>query len=166
MHFKLSNMIYYAVGHIANTHGVKGEVKVLPETDFDRFTVGQTFKIDAGTLTIKTVRPQNKYLLISFEGYHSLDDVLRLKGQTLYTNQAPEILDDDAYHLPTLIGLSVYTNSSLYVGKVIAVTEVPQGHLLRIETVEGKKVYVPFVNAFIKEVTDESITIEPIEGLL
>lgn len=47
-----------------------------------------------------------------------------------------------------------------------SVVPVPQGHLLEIRTKEEKRVLVPFIKNFIKDVNDEKIIIEPIEGLI
>jgi ribosomal 30S subunit maturation factor RimM len=51
-------------------------------------------------------------------------------------------------------------------GTVKSIIPVPQGHLLEILTIEGKKALVPFNQAFIEDVLKDAIIIKPIEGLL
>ena len=33
-------MKYFKCGHIMTTHGIKGDLKIKPSTDFDRFYLG------------------------------------------------------------------------------------------------------------------------------
>ena len=51
-------MDYYQVGKIVNTHGIKGEVRVLSSSDFtdERFKAGNTlYLFDKGTLKQEVV---------------------------------------------------------------------------------------------------------------
>ncbi len=159
-------MIFYSIGKIVTTHGIKGEVKVLPDTDFDRFKVGATVYADQKPLVIKSVRRQNAYFLVSFEGLPTLTSVEPLRKLEIFTKEEPDDLGEDEFHLPKLVGLDVWTGNNFHVGIVESVVEVPQGHLLRIKTNDNKSVLVPFVKAFIKSVSTDGIFIDVIEGLL
>ena len=67
-------MDWLYVGKIANTHGLKGEVKILAATDFpeERFKKGNTLFLDVdGTkqeMTITTYRPHKQFHLVTFKG--------------------------------------------------------------------------------------------------
>lgn len=159
-------MILYSIGKIVTTHGIKGEVKVLPDTDFDRFIKGATVYVNGKPLIIKSVRTQNEYFLVSFEGYPTLTEVEVLRGFEVFTAEEPTELGENEYHLPQLIGLNVYAMDNTLIGTVDNLVEVPQGHLLRVLTNENKKVLIPFVKEFIKTVSDDGIWIDVIEGLL
>ncbi|WP_162164078.1 ribosome maturation factor RimM [Acholeplasma hippikon] len=159
-------MMLYSIGKIVTTHGIKGEVKVLPDTDFNRFVKGAVVIVNGKELTINTVRTQNEYFLVSFEGYPTLTEVETLRGFEVFTKEEPTELGENEYHLPALIGLPVYTMDNTLVGEVDSVLELPQGHLLRVLTTEKKKVLIPFVKEFIKTVSDDGIWIDVIEGLL
>jgi len=76
----------------------------------------------------------------------------------------PSQLADDEFLFADLIGKKVLDKGRT-VGHVTAVIPVPQGHLLEIKDDE-KKVLIPFVKAFIGPITDDSIVIYPIEGML
>ncbi len=159
-------MLFYCIGKIVNTHGIKGEVKVRPETDFNRFKIGKTVYVDSKTLTIKTVRKQNDLFIISFNEHSSLTSVEHLKHQDIYTNEEPNELSDDEFHLPKLIGLNVFTENHYVFGTVEDIVDVPQGHLLRVKTLDERSIMIPFVKEFIKSVSEEGIMIALIEGLL
>ncbi|MBN3491173.1 16S rRNA processing protein RimM [Acholeplasma equirhinis] len=155
----------YSIGKIVDTHGIKGEVKILSHSDFDRIKVGVTLYIGELPLKVRSVRRQNEYYLVGFEGYLTLTSVEPLRKKEVFTTEEPT-LGEDEYHLPKLVGLDVFSMNHLHLGKVDSLVEVPQGYLLRIETNDKRMVYVPFVNAFVKSVSDEGILIETIEGLI
>lgn len=158
----------YEIGKIANTHGIKGEVKVKSNSDFDRFkknkkvyTILNGQRVD---LKITSVRPASDHLIIGFDAFDNINQVLHLKGAVLMTDEKP-ILKADEFHYQDLIGKTVFNQENQQVGEVTDVLEVPQGHLLQI-TNGDKKSLIPFVGAFIKSVDQDRIQIEEIEGLL
>ena len=155
----------YSIGKIVATHGIKGEVKILSHSDFDRIKVGHTIYAGETPLKIRSVRRQNEYYLVGFEGYLTLTEVEPLKKKEVFTTEEPT-LGEDEFHLPKLVGKDVFSMNQIHLGKVESLVEVPQGYLLRIETNDKKLVYVPFVNAFVKSISDEGIMIETIEGLI
>lgn len=157
-----SNM--YKIGKIINTHGIRGEVKIKSESDFDRFEKKKIVYINDGSFTIKSVRMQNDIYLVSFEDYPDLTSVEKLKGLYVYSDEEITIKNDDEFHYQELIGKQVYTTSNKFVGIITDLLEVPQGHILEIKD-NNKKNLVPFVDAFIVEV-DENVIINEIEGLL
>lgn len=42
---------------------------------------------------------------------------------------------------------------------------MPKGYLLEVKNELKKKILIPFVDAYVKEITSEKIVIEEIEGL-
>lgn len=157
----------YLIGKVVQTHGIKGEVKIKPLTDFDRFVKGKTVYINNKPYDIQSVRNQKDMLIVSFRDYPTLTEVEHLKQQEIYTDEQPKNLDDDTFHLPRLIGLNVYDQYNYLIGKVVELMEVPQGFLLRVQrTNSDKTVLIPFKDVFIKEVTATSIVVETIEGLV
>lgn len=157
----------YEIGKISNTHGIRGEVKIKKDTDFDRFVKGKTIYTNTASgelkLIIKTVREAKDHLIVSFEGYDNINQIEHLKGSILFTTEKPKLKKGE-YHFNDLIGKKVFNQHDKQVGTVKDVIEVPQGHLLQIDTGE-KLALVPFVEAFVKTI-DDIITIEEIEGLL
>jgi 16S rRNA processing protein RimM len=164
-------MSKYHIGHITNTHGIRGEVKIYNLSDFNRFFVGAIIYVELkGTkkeFEIERVRQQQKLFIVKFKGIDNINDIEMYKGLPIYSDEEiDDELDEDDYHYHTLIDKPCYKEDLTYIGKVMSIIPVPQGHLLEIETEEGKKVMVPFIEVFVKEVTDEKIIIKPIEGLL
>ena len=158
----------YIVGKIVNTHGIKGEVKIINLSDFNRFSIGKVVLYEENKkykeLIIESVREHKGCLLVTFKGINNINNILFLKGKDIYSETKENVVEDDSYYYDELIGKQVYTEKGLLVGKVISLLEVPQGHILEIQT-DSKKALVPFRKEFVSEVSDK-IVIIPIEGLL
>jgi len=161
----------YQIGKITNTHGIKGEVKIYNLSDFNRFFVNaEVYVLIQGKkkfFTIERVRSQANLLIVKFKGYDDINDILAYKGLEVYSDASViKELEDDDYHYQSLLDKDVYTDQDVYVGKVINMIPVPQGHLLEIEKENGKKIMIPFIKIFVSEVLEEKIIITPIEGLI
>ena len=155
---------YYLVGNIVNTHGIKGEVKVKSETNLDRFEKGNMLYLKKGnkyiTITIDSHRKHKGMDLITFNGINDINDVLDYKGCNLYVKHE----DEDTLYYEDLIGKDILVDGVTR-GKVTDIREVPQGIILECDC-DGKTKFIPYVDAFIKEVKEDSIIVTPIEGLL
>ena len=160
----------YIIGKIVNTHGIKGEVKIINSSDFDRFSIGKKVFYElnkkVNEVKIKEIREHKGCLLVKFEGYDNINDVLFLKGLELYGKEKNKIEDDSSFYYEDIIGKIAITNKNEIIGKVISLFEVPQGHILEILKKDGKKALVPFRKEFVGDINDEHIIIFPIEGLL
>lgn len=153
----------FLIGYITTTHGIKGEVKVKNLSDYDRFLPTQKVSINNKIYEIEHVKKQHDRLIVKFCNVETMNDAIMLKDQEIYVVEKP--LQDQGYHYQDIIGKEVYTDDQNYVGIVKFLREVPQGHILEVE-VNGSLKLIPFVDAFIKDITEEKIIIEVIEGLL
>jgi 16S rRNA processing protein RimM len=152
----------YLIGKITTTHGIRGEVKILNLSDYPRFNVGDKVYINDTPYEIESSRPHKGQLIIKLSHVNTMNDGLLLKDQDVY---AKERIEDDDYHYEDIIGCEVKTLEGVLVGVVKSIREVPQGSILEVQT-DKKIVLIPFVDAFVKEIYDDYILIDPIEGLL
>ena len=84
---------YLRVGVIANTHGVRGEVKVYPTTeDIKRFDYLKEAVIDTGkekiNVNVTGVKYFKNMVILKFEQYDNMDQVIPLKGMDLKRNSS------------------------------------------------------------------------------
>ena len=148
----------FLVGKIVGTHGIKGEVKVINESDFDRFIVGNTLYVYKNNkyepIVIDSVRYHKKFVLITFNKHTNINEILDYVNTKIYFEE--------------LIGCKTYDQFDNYIGIVKDILILPTQEVLEIEKENGKIVMVPFVEAFMKDIDidNKTIIIEVIEGLV
>lgn len=160
------------VGKVVKSHGIRGEVAVEITTDDPdvHFAVGEVLTgRQAGKereLTVKTSRPHQKRLLVSFEEVPDRTAADSLRGMKFYAAPLEREEDSDEYYDHELIGLGVLHDAEK-VGDVTGVMDTPNRKILVIDY-RGKEVLVPFVMDFVPEIDLEeaTLTITPPEGLL
>ncbi len=167
---------WFNVGKIVNTHGIKGEVRVISKTDFadERYKKGNTlFLFKQGVhepieLIVKTHRNHKNFDLLSFEGYDDINQIETFKGGMLKVpeNQLGE-LDEDEYYFHEIIGCIVITDEGEELGKVKEIL-TPGANDVWVVTGKGKEYLIPYIEDVVKEidVNEKRIMISPLEGLL
>lgn len=157
--------MYIYLGKIVNTHGIKGEIRILSDFNYKDIVFKKDFKIyigkDKQEETINTYRVHKNYDMVTLNGINDINDVLKYKGQNVYINKEDikDLKVDEDY-----IGLDVYTDK--YIGKI---TDILKGKndILVIEN-ESKRYLVPKVDNFIKNIDfdNNKIYINNIKGLI
>ncbi|HLS20436.1 MAG TPA: ribosome maturation factor RimM [Bacillota bacterium] len=164
----------YEVGKIVNTHGVKGEVRVIRITDFpERFNVGNTLYIKKNNntipLTIKSHRTHKQFDLLRFEGYERIEDVQQLMQITLHIKQSQLTpLPEGQYYYYEIIGCEVVTTEGELIGVVDHILAPGANDVWVVKRTKGKEVLIPYIKDVVKhvDITKKLITIELMEGLL
>ncbi len=148
------------LGKLVNTHGIKGEVRILSDFKYKHqvFQKGKHLYIGNDKLTINTYRPHKKYDMVTFDDINDINEVLKYKGQNVYIDKEEFVfegpLNDD------LIGLPVYDNNKL-LGNVKDIASNPSQELLVLE--DGTM--IPMVPEFITDIKSDHINVKLIKGL-
>ena len=157
--------MYIYIGKIVNTHGIKGEVRIISDINYkkDVFKINNNVYIGKNKIkeTINSYRIHKNFDMITFTNINDINDVLKYKGENIYINK--DEIKITRYFDEELIGLDVVTDH--IIGKV---KEIQTG-FQKLIVVEGKKEYlIPYVDAFIKNINinDKKIYINEIEGLI
>ncbi len=168
------NKDYISIGKILNFHGVRGEAKVgysKNQADFLKqlTDVFICFEKEYKPFKINSVKFNNKFAIIKFDGIDTINDILIYKNCLIYVPQETfeEALDEGEYLVDDLIGLDVYSNDKK-VGVVVGVTSNGANDLLSVKTLSKKISLVPFVDAIVPDVDlkNKKIIINEIQGLL
>jgi len=163
-----------AVGRIARTHGIRGQVIVNLDTDFPeaRFRPGAELFIERNgavqTLTLTTVRFQHDRPVIGIAGVETINDAEALAGQELRVAvEALAPLPDSTFYRHDLIGCRVETSSGELVGTVENVEGTLNGSRLVVAAPRGE-VLIPLVSAICTTIDPPTkrIVVDPPEGLL
>ncbi|MGI9859792.1 ribosome maturation factor RimM [Moorella naiadis] len=114
-----------SVGKITGTHGVQGEVKILPLTDFpERFRPGTRLILvpeggegRAFPVTVTRSRPGKGGLILKLAEINDRDQAAAVRGAILKVEPwAVEPLPEGHYYIYQLIGCRVYTQAGDYLG--------------------------------------------------
>lgn len=161
-------MEYIQVGKIVNTHGIKGEVRLLSDFPYKKEVFKESFRVYIGDSkekqTIQTYRVHKMFDMITFKGITNINDVLKYKGKKVYIDKRD--LEIDGYFDEELIGLEVYQNNHK-IGTIVDIMKNHQRGILVIEH-HQKKNLVPNLAEFIETVDlkNHRIDIKYIEGLI
>ena len=154
---------YIEAGEIVNTHGVRGEVKVLcwldaPEMlcEFDRCRVG------GEDYEMESVRVQKTCNLVKLSGVETMEDAQKLRGKVLELYR--EDIDDDVIFAAELIGVEVFADGE-HIGAIREVLDYPGN---AVYVVRGEHEYmIPAVKQFIlsTDMEKNEMRVKLIEGM-
>ncbi len=136
------------VGKIINTHGLRGEVKVIPWTDTpDVFEDLETLYLkNNDVLTISSVKYQKNNLIVKFKELGDINEAEKLKNQVLYAERsALGELPDGVYYIADLIGLSVRKETGEEVGKIKDVLQTGANDIYVVAREGAKDLLVPVI---------------------
>lgn len=146
-------MKYIYIGKIVNTHGIKGEIRILSDflkknlifkKDFDLYIGPNKVKE-----TINTYRKHKEFDMITLNGIDNINEVLKYKGLNVYVNREDLKTSGSDYILEDLMDFKIEENQKI-LGKMKDFM-YNNGNILLI--VEGEKdFYIPYNDYFIKKV--------------
>ena len=152
---------YFRIGVITTTHGLKGEVKVFPTTeDPGRFSELETCylkeKDGYRPLKVSTVRYFKNLVILGFEEYTDIEQVMPLKNKELYVDREHAIpLEEGEYYIADILGCDVYDEEGRKLGILEDYLETGAQDVYRIRRDNGKEFLIPAVDEFIREVDVE-----------
>lgn len=166
-------MDYIKVGWIANTHGIKGELKIHPLTDdINRFDDLKKVYIGNNKVAaeIERVKYIKGWVILKFKEFNNINEVLQYKGDYIYIDERDRVeLPEDHFFIFDIIDCSVYTTKGEKVGLVVDVLQYASNDVYVVKDHNNEKEYlIPAVKEFVVEVDveDKKIIIDPIEGMI
>lgn len=169
---------FYKVGKIVNTHGVRGEVRVITTSDFvdERYAVGNElfyFNEENQLVTsfiVKSHRRHKNFDLLTFENYHNINEVEKYKGGYLKIKERDlQELEEDEFYYHEIIGCQVITDTGEVIGTIKEILSPGANDVWVVKPIEGKKdILIPYIDDVVLDVSveEKKITIHIIEGLL
>lgn len=154
---------FLEAGEIVNTHGIRGEMKVLPWVDspevlceFDRVRIGgREYKVES-------CRIQKTCNLVKLAGVDTMEDAQALRGKTVEIYR--EDVSDDVIFAAELIGMQVFCDGE-ELGRITEVLDYPGNS---VYVVKGHYEYmIPAVKQFILSTDMEAnvMQVKIIEGM-
>ena len=146
---------YLRIGEIVRSHGVHGDVKVLPLTDDPaRFrALSEAFIEQGGRYSpVRTggVRLQPDAVLLHIDGCDTPEAAEKYKNAFLCVDRAHAVaLPEDTYFVADLIGCDTFDSEGNAFGRVTDVLETGANDVYEIE---GGKLLVPALKRVLREV--------------
>ncbi len=154
------------IGKIVNTHGIKGEIRILSDFEFKdkAFKVNTNIIVDDNTYKITSYRKHKNFDMVTLEGFNNINDVLFLMKKKVYKDKdelnldSNEILDEDLISFKVIDG-----NNSGKITEIFYASATNK--VLRVEF--DKEVLIPLNSPIIKKIDSnkKEIIVELIEGM-
>ena len=139
-------MKYVMIGKIVNTHGLKGEVRILSSFKYKDRVFKKGIKVYIGKdkieEKIKSYRYHKIFDMIVMDGYNDINDVLKYKGEYIFVNKEDVVLNENEYLDEDIIGLSVYVDDT-FLGRVNRIDKHSINEILVVKNDE-KNYLVPY----------------------
>lgn len=160
------------VGRLGRPHGLRGEVVILPETDFPeiRFAEGATLYAhrDGAVVPLEVDRSRSHAgrPLVGFRGIDTLEAVEALgRGDLKVPESALTPLPEGEYYWYQYVGAPVQTEAGDAIGTVVRVE--PNGGSGMLVVQRGtEEIQVPLTPALCPVLRPDSIVVRPPDGLL
>ena len=160
---------YLEAGKIVTTHGIKGEVKIMPYTDtpellceFERLFIGK----DKTELYIERSRVSKNMVIAKIEDIDTVEAAEKYSNKLLYMHRDDLELDENTFFIQDLIGMEVKdADSGFCYGKI---TDVLQNGANDVYVINGDREYlVPAIPDVVisTDIENDLMIIRPLEGL-
>jgi len=163
---------FLPLGEVVGTHGLRGELRVMPLCDGVDFASQFDFlywdELETSSVRVLRVREHKNVLLFVLDGVESVGAAEALRGRRLWFRREEAELDDGEVFIAELIGCSaVDADSGAVYGTVTDVTALPANDVWHIVDAQGAEHLFPAVAEMIEEIDTVNgvVKIRPIEGI-
>ena len=147
---------YVYIGKIVNTHGIKGEFRILSNFELkdkvfipnNNVYIGE----DKTEYKILSYRHHKDYEMIIVEGINDINEAIRLKGLKVYFKRSDLNINDSDYLIDDLLNCDVIEDDKT-LGKVTDIIYNNSNILLKVTGIED--FYIPLKGSFINKVNKE-----------
>ena len=147
---------FLETGRIVNTHGIAGEVKIMPWADEPEFLLEfNTLYIDGQPMEVASARVHKNSVLVKFQGVNDINAAVKYRDKVV------------CIFLADLMGLEVRdADSGEVLGKIVDVLTPPASNVYVVRG--GKQEHmIPAVDEFVVEtnVDEGYLRVRLIEGM-
>lgn len=160
---------YLEAGKIVTTHGIRGEVKIMPYTDtpellceFERLFMEKSHN----EVYIEKSRVFKNMVIAKIEGIDTVEDAEKLRNKILYMHRDDLELDENTYFIEDLIDMEVKDADTDFVYGRIA--DVLQTGANDVYVIKGEREYlIPAIPDVVisTDIDNNIMLIRQLEGL-
>ena len=160
---------FLEIGKAVNTHGLRGDLKVLTWTDYPEvFEELKNVYINGEKHKISYVKYQKNNIILKLVGINSIEEAEKYKGKTVCALKSDfPSLDDGSYFVADLIGLNVFCGNEK-LGILSEVIPISGADVYVIKPDKGKDILLPATKENILEINikEKYVNVSIPEGLL
>jgi 16S rRNA processing protein RimM len=165
---------YLQVGKIVNTHGVKGEMKLIPLTDDPRrFDELKWAYIEKDGQLIKHSILDVKYIkgsvMIKFSDIESMSEAEQYKECFVLVDRENAVkLPEDSFFICDIVGCSIFDENGILLGELTKVLQTGSNDVYVVKDKSGKEILIPALKSVVRKVSVDQRRIDVIipKGLL
>ena len=164
----------FRIGEIANTHGIRGEVKVYPTTDdVARFKKLKKYILETKQgemlLHVESCKFFKQFAILKFKEFNNINEVEQYKHCGLYVEREDAVkCEEDEYYIADLVGCTVYNEDDSELGDLIDVIQTGANDVYVVRMESGKELMIPAIKECILSVsiTERRVKVHLLKGLL
>lgn len=161
------------VGKIVNTHGLKGEVKIVPWTDSpdvfeDLEYVHVKSRAENKILHISNIKYQKNNIIVKFKELNKIEEAEPLKNSVvLAPRDMLGELPEGVYYIADLIGLQVFDENEDLIGEISDVFSTGANDVYVVKRTEKKDLLLPVIENVILnvDIAQKKVVARIMEGL-
>lgn len=163
---------YLEIGTIINTHGIKGELKIMPTTDdIKRFELLDNVLININQnlkeFNVSAVRYFKQFILLKLDGIDSIDDAEQIKNHTIQIPKEEALpLEENSYYISDIYDINVITDKGEELGQVVEILVTGSNDVYVVKN-DNNEILIPATDQCIKEVNikENKMIVHLLEGL-
>lgn len=153
-------------GKIVNTHGIRGEVKIVPWADSPEFLCDlPALYIDGKEVKLRSARVHKGNVIALLEGIDDVNAAMLLKEKVVSMSRDDVELPEGSFYIADIIGLRVVDEAGNELG---VLDDILSPSLQQVYVIKGQReIMIPAVPEFILEANVEGgyIKVRLIEGM-
>lgn len=157
---------FLETGEVVSTHGIQGEIKILPWADSPDFLLDfKTLYLNGKPYSVLSSRVHKTCVLAKLQGIDTPEQATLLRGQTVSVDRSGLSLPEGTVFIADLIGCRVLDEEENEIGRIKDVLTMPSSD---VYVIEGRKKYmIPAVKEFVREinVAEGFVRVHLIEGM-
>lgn len=142
------------IGKFGATHGIRGDIKVYPLTDFpERFNTIKTAYVDDKEIEISKTRYQKNFVVMKIKGIDNREDAMHFTNKLLKINRADAAsLNEGEYYAFDIVGLNVINQDDVVLGEITDILKTGSNDVYITKAKDGRQILIPALKKVVTEI--------------
>ncbi|MCM3205142.1 ribosome maturation factor RimM [Paenibacillus illinoisensis] len=164
------------VGKIVNTHGIRGELKIMPLTDFPEVRFAKNAELYLFTpenhpvlVHVESARLHKNMYIVRLKEYGNINEVEKFKGGIAKVSKENLAeLEENEYYFHQIVGCTVVTEEGENLGTISEILTPGANDVWVVKTTAGKEILLPVIDDVVLDVdvNEKLVKVHLMEGLL